>query len=90
MSEEQTKEGLGSGPTEEFRISGEELVAKVKELIKAGNIRRIIIKKSDGTTVMQIPLTAGVVITALVPALVAVGAIAALAVEWIIVVEKAE
>lgn len=92
MSEEQdtTKEGLGSGPTEEFRISGEDLVAKVKELIKAGNARRITIRKPDGETVFTIPLTAGVVVTALVPALVAVGAIATLAAEWIITVEFRE
>ncbi len=90
MSEEpaETKEGLGEGPTEEFHISGEKLVAKVKELIEAGNARRIVIKKPTGETVMEIPLTFGIVATVLVPVFVAVGAIAALAVEWIIIVEK--
>lgn len=74
--------------TEEFRISGDKLVAKFKEIIKAGNVRRVIIKKPSGESVMEFPLTMGVVATALVPVLVAVGAIAVLAAEWVIVVEK--
>jgi hypothetical protein len=74
--------------TEEFKINGEELLAKVKELLHEGNIRRIIIKNDAGTTVMEIPLTLGAGIVVLAPTLAAVGAIAALVTKCAIVVEK--
>lgn len=77
-------------PTEEFRVNGEELVAKIKQLVHEGNIRRIIIKNKEGATVMEIPLTFGVVGALLVPTLAAVGAIAALLTEATVVVEKNE
>lgn len=73
---------------EEFRVSGEELLAKVKELIKEGNIRRITIKNKEGKDVIVIPLTLGVVGAVLVPPLAAVGAIAALLSECTIAVER--
>ncbi len=76
--------------TEEFRVNGEELIAKIKNLLHEGNIRRIIIKDKDGKTVMEIPLTIGVVGVLLAPTLAAVGAIAALVTEATVVVEKAE
>ncbi|MBI5298637.1 MAG: DUF4342 domain-containing protein [Chloroflexi bacterium] len=76
--------------TEEFRINGEELIAKVKQLLHEGNVRRIIIKDKDGKTVMEIPLTIGVVGVLLAPTLAAIGAIAALLTEATVVVEKAE
>jgi hypothetical protein len=75
-------------PTEEHRIDGEQLVAKVKEIIREGNARRLIIKGEDGHTVIEIPLTAGVVGAVLMPAMVAIGAIAALAARYTIVVVK--
>ena len=74
--------------TEEFKINGEELVAKIKQLIHEGNIRRIGIKNEKGETVMEIPLTWGAVGVVLVPTLAAVGAIAALMSKCTIVVEK--
>jgi hypothetical protein len=76
--------------SEEFRINGEELIAKIKQLFHEGNVRRIIIKDKDGKTVMEIPLTIGVVGVLLAPTLAAVGAIAALLTEATVVVEKAE
>jgi len=76
--------------TEEFRVTGEELIAKIKELIHAGNIRRIIIKDRDGKTMIEFPLTFGVVGAVLAPTLAAVGAVAALLSEATIVVEKAD
>jgi hypothetical protein len=76
--------------TEEFHVNGEQLLAKIKELIHAGNIRRIIIKNKEGKTVMEIPLTVGVVGAVLLPTLAAVGAIAALVSEATVVVEKIE
>jgi hypothetical protein len=75
--------------TEEHRVSGERLVAKVKELIHQGNVRRVIVRNDDGHTIMEIPLTIGVVGAVLLPAFVALGAIAALASNYTLVVEKA-
>jgi len=74
--------------TEEFRVNGEELLAKIKELIHEGNIRRIIIKNRDGKTMIEFPLTIGVVGAVLAPTLAAVGAVAALIGEATVVVEK--
>ncbi|MCL4272292.1 MAG: DUF4342 domain-containing protein [Anaerolineales bacterium] len=76
--------------TEEFRVDGEKLVAKIKELIHEGNIRRLIIKDKDGKTMLEIPVTFGVVGALLAPQLAAIGAIAALLTEATIVVEKSE
>lgn len=74
--------------TEEFHVRGEELLARIRELIRQGNIRRILIKNKDGRVVMEFPMTIGVVGAALAPTLVAIGAIAALLSEATIVVEK--
>lgn len=85
MSEERK-----TGRREEFKLDGGKVVDKVKELIHAGNIRRIILKNEEGRTVIEIPLTLGVVGAALLPVLAAVGAIAALAASMTIVVERIE
>lgn len=63
---------------EEFRVKGEELLGKIKELIHAGNVSRIIIKNEDGTVYMEIPVTIGVIGAIFAPVLAAVGALAAL------------
>ncbi len=76
--------------TEEFQVKGEEIVSKIKELLHEGNIRRVIIKNESGRTLVDIPLTIGVVGALLVPQLAAIGAIAALLSHGTIVVEKAE
>ena len=74
--------------TEEFHVNGEELLAKIKQLVHEGNIRRIIIKDKDGKTLIECPLTFGVVGLVLAPTLAAVGAIAALVTEATVIVEK--
>ena len=74
--------------TEEFAISGEKLVATVKKLMHQGNIRRITIKNKEGRSLIEIPLTIGVVGALLLPTLAAIGAIAALVTECTIVVER--
>ncbi len=74
--------------TEEFKINGDDLLAKVKQLINEGNVRRIIIKNKEGKSLVELPLTIGVVGAVLAPALAAVGAIAALVTECTIVVER--
>jgi hypothetical protein len=76
--------------TEEFRVNGEELLGRIKELVHEGNIRRIVIKNKEGGTVMEIPLTLGVVGALLAPTLAAVGAVAALVTEATVVVEKSD
>jgi hypothetical protein len=75
---------------EEFRVSGENIVKKLKELVKEGNIRRIIIKNEEGKTLIEAPLTIGVVGAALLPIWAAIGAVVALVANCAIVVEKRE
>ncbi|HLS80130.1 MAG TPA: DUF4342 domain-containing protein [Steroidobacter sp.] len=74
--------------SEEFQFSGDTLLAKVRDLIRAGNVRRVIIKNEDGRVLVDIPLTIGVVGTLLAPQLAAIGAIAALVMKGSIVIEK--
>jgi hypothetical protein len=73
---------------EEVVISGEQLVATVKELLHQGNIRRITIKNREGRVLFELPLTLGVVGTLLLPTLAALGAIAAMVTECSIVIER--
>ena len=75
---------------EEFTISGDQVIAKVKEIVHGGNIRRITIKNAEGETLIEVPLTIGVVGALLLPVWAAIGAIAALATKLKIVVEKIE
>lgn len=75
---------------EEFSVSADDLIEKVKQLIHEGNITRIIIKDERGKTLFEMPATVGVVGAILVPWLAALGAIAALATRCTLVVERAE
>lgn len=75
---------------EEFKVDGEALLAKIKEILHEGNVRKIIIKDDKGNTFIEIPLTIGVVGTVLLPVWAAIGAIAALAANFTIVVERIE
>jgi len=74
---------------EEFRVSGGELVEKVKEVVHEGNIRRIIVKHDD-KTVVEIPLTVGVIGALIAPQIAALGVIGALLTKCTIIVEKEE
>lgn len=74
--------------TEEFKVRGDELLKRAKDLIKEGNIRRITIKSKDGKTIIELPLTIGVVGAALAPTLAAIGAVAALLTECTIAIER--
>lgn len=74
--------------TEEFKVSGEAVVAKVKELVREGNVRRIIFKNEEGKTLIEIPLTIGVIGTVLLPVWASIGAIAALVANLTITVER--
>lgn len=92
MNQEETRvheeEVTKDGRKERYRVAGERLLAKVKELIREGNVRRITIKNDEEKTLIEIPLTFGVVGAALFPVWAAVGAIAALVTDCSIEVER--
>jgi len=76
---------------DEFKVKGEELLSKVKEIIHQGNIRKIIIKNDSGKTYLEMPVTIGVVGLVLAPVWAAIGALAALASSFNIqVIKKGE
>lgn len=75
---------------EEFKVRGKELLDKIKDIIHEGNIRRIVIKNEDGKTIMEFPVTFGVIGAVIAPILAAVGAVAALAADYTIEVYKTE
>ncbi|MCK9423939.1 MAG: DUF4342 domain-containing protein [Bacteroidales bacterium] len=76
--------------SEEFRVKGEELVEKVKQLIHEGNVRRLIIKDEDGKVYLEIPVTFGVIGALIAPMLAAVGAVAAMVAHLKIEVVRSE
>ena len=73
---------------EEHRVPGENLVRKIKEIIREGNVRRLTIRNEDGKELIEVPLSIGVVGTLMLPAWAAIGAIAALVTNCSIVVER--
>ena len=83
MTEDATRE-------EEYTVTGDGLIAKIKELVHEGNIRRVIIKNEEGRTLIEVPLTLGVVGAILLPAWAAIGAVAALVTNCTLVVERLE
>lgn len=73
---------------EEFQVSADDLVGRVKDLIHEGNIRRILVRNEKGETLLEIPVTVGVIGALFAPYLAALGAIAALATRCTIAVER--
>jgi len=76
--------------TEEFTVSSDNLIERVKELLHEGNVTRVIVKDEKGKVLLEIPATVGVIGVVLVPWLAALGVIAALATKCRIVVERRE
>ncbi len=74
--------------TEEYEVRGDDLLSRVKELIREGNVRRITIKNDEGKTLIEIPMTIGLVGALLLPVWAAVGAVAALVTNCSITVER--
>ena len=74
--------------TQEFSVDGDQLLAKVRELVHEGNVRRLTIKNDEGRIMLELPLTIGVISAALLPVFAAIGALAALATRCTIVVER--
>ena len=72
--------------TEEIKVTGRGLVKRIRKLIAEGNVRRLIIRKADGTQLLEVPLTAGVAVggllTIIQPVLAALGALAMLLAEF--------
>lgn len=75
---------------EEFKVKGDELLGRIRELIKEGNVRRVTIRNSEGKTLVEIPLTIGVVGALIAPVAAAIGAIAALVTECSVTVTRQE
>jgi repressor of nif and glnA expression len=75
---------------EEFSVSADNLIERVKELLHEGNVTRIIVKDEAGKVVLEIPATVGVVGVVLAPWLAALGVVAALATNCKVVVERRE
>jgi hypothetical protein len=82
------KKSANKTKEESFSVKGEDLLKKVKEIIREGNVRKITIKDKSGKELIVLPLTLGVVGAVFAPALAAVGAIAALVAECSITVER--
>ena len=78
------------GGSQEFQLSGDSVIAKIQELVREGNVRRIVVRHPDGHTIVEFPLTVGVVGALLLPMWAALGAIVALAADLTIVVEQRE
>ena len=70
------------------RENVDRIVARIEQLIHEGNVRRVIVKNERGVTIMEVPLTIGLVGVALIPVWAAIGAIAALAADFTIQVER--
>jgi uncharacterized membrane protein YvbJ len=75
---------------EEISISSDNLIERVKELLREGNVTRIIVKDDAGKTLLEIPVTVGVIGVVIAPWLAALGAIVALASNCKIIVERRE
>ncbi|HNV49992.1 MAG TPA: DUF4342 domain-containing protein [Bacteroidales bacterium] len=76
--------------TNTFKVSGEELLKKIREIIHEGNVNRIIIKNEEGRTYLEIPVTIGMIGTFIMPVFAAIGALAALAANFTIEVVRKE
>lgn len=88
-TQQPTDHQTNDSTTESTRVCGEALADRVKTLVHEGNVRRITIRNDEGHTVIEIPVTAGVVAAVAAPMLVGVAAIAALANSWEIQIDRA-
>lgn len=79
-----------SKPYEVIQVAGDQLLKTIRELVHQGNVRRIIIKNTEGHALLEIPLTLGVVGAVLLPVWAAVGAVAALASGFTLEIEKVD
>ena len=73
---------------EEFKVAGKNVKAKLQELLREGNIRRVVLRNADGRTLVDMPLTAGLLGVALLPLWAAVATVAAVVADVTIAVER--
>ncbi|GJG86533.1 hypothetical protein tb265_17140 [Gemmatimonadetes bacterium T265] len=73
---------------EEIPVAGHKLVETVRALVRAGSVRRIVVRNAADRVVLDVPLTAGVVGAALLPFWAALGGLAALSARYTVVVER--
>jgi hypothetical protein len=86
--EEADESGDAGSGREEYRVRGEDLLSRIKEIVREGNVRRITIRSDEGNTLIEIPLAIGVAGALLLPVWAAVGAVAALVANCTITVER--
>jgi hypothetical protein len=75
---------------EEYKVKGEKIVAKLRELLHEGNVRHVLIRNDEGKTLIEFPVTVGVAGALLLPVWAAIGALAALVSNCKIEVEREE
>ena len=81
----------GSAPrVDEFSVTGDQVLEFLKKILHEGNIRRVVLRDESGKTLLEIPVTIGVVGVILLPVWAAIGAAAALVAKMTIVIERSE
>ena len=80
----------GSGARDRFRVTGDRVIATIKELIHEGNVRHVVIKNDEGRTLIEFPVSIGLAGAVLLPVWAAVGAIAAMVSDCTIEVERTD
>ncbi len=78
------------GRMEEIEVGAKQLLSTIKGIVREGNVRRVIVKNPTGRTLLDIPLTAGIVGAALLPLWAAIGALAAAAARYTVVIERSD
>ena len=91
MEDNETQDGpQDEGGREAHRVAGDRVIAKIKELIREGNVRHVIIKNEEGNTLIEFPVTIGLAGALFMPVWAAVGAIAAVVTQCTIEVERTD
>ncbi|HEY1389306.1 MAG TPA: DUF4342 domain-containing protein [Ktedonobacterales bacterium] len=90
MDPQQTTPDTTSRTTEQYQLTGDDVISKIKQIVHEGNVRRVLIRNAEGHVIVEFPLTVGVVGAALAPMWAAVGAIVALVTDCAIEIERRE
>ena len=90
MNPQQTTNDTTSRTTEQYQLTGDDVISKIKQIVHEGNVRRVLIRNAEGHVIVEFPLTVGVVGAALAPMWAAVGAIVALVTDCTIEIERRE
>lgn len=90
MDPQQTTPDTTSRTTEQYQLTGDDVISKIKQIVHEGNVRRVLIRNAEGHVIVEFPLTVGVVGAALAPMWAAVGAVVALVTDCTIEIERRE